>query len=265
MESGLAKLVKCEWRISMSRCLNEPAGGAPLLSRRRFIARVGKLGTASASVWLMTAHETSSAMKASRRERVPLPPPAQEARITVAEALQARRSVRDFTEEPLSLAQISRLLWSAQGITAAGGFRTAPSAGALYPLELYLVAGITTDLAEGVYRYDPQGQELEVVATGDRRGPLSDAALSQHWIGESAAVIVVAAVPARTTRKYGERGYRYVQLEAGHAAQNIYLQAVSLGLGTTTVGAFHDDRVKAVLAMPEEVQPLCLLPLGRPR
>ena len=118
---------------------------------------------------------------------------------------------------------------------------------------------------EGVYLYDPQRQELEVVATGDLRGPVSDAALAQHWISESAAIIVVAAVPSRTTRKYGERGYRYVHMEAGHAAQNVYLQAASLGLGTTTVGAFHDERVQTVLALPEEVQPLCLLPLGYPR
>jgi len=250
----------------MPRCFSERTEGIQLPSRRRFIARVGELGVASASVWLMTAHETSLAMNASRGQRVSLPPPSQEeGRLTLVKALQARRSVRNFTDEPLSLAQISRLLWSAQGITAAGGFRTAPSAGALYPLELYLVSGNTTDLAEGIYRYDPQGQELELVATGDRRGPLSDAAFAQHWINESAAIIAVAAVPSRTTRKYGNRGVRYVHMEAGHAAQNVYLQAVSLGLGTTTVGAFYDDRVRTVLTLPEEVQPLCLLPLGYPR
>jgi SagB-type dehydrogenase family enzyme len=156
------------------------------------------------------------------------------------------------------------MVWAAQGTTRPEGYRTAPSAGALYPLDLYLLAGAVTGLSPGVYLYHPRQHELESIAPGDRRRELSDAALTQGWISKAAAVIVLAAVFRRTTMKYGERGHRYVHMEAGHAGQNVYLQATLLGLGTTTVGAFHDERVKTVLELPEEAQPLCLLPIGFP-
>ena len=140
----------------------------------------------------------------------------------------------------------------------------APSAGALYPLEVYLLAGEVTGLPPGIYHYDPGGHVLETVLPDDRRRRLSDAAFRQGWIRTAAAVIVLTALFRRTTGKYGDRGNRYVHLEAGHAAQNVYLQATSLGLGTTTVGAFHYERVQAVLELPDEAQPLCLLPIGFP-
>jgi SagB-type dehydrogenase family enzyme len=196
---------------------------------------------------------------------IALPPSQPAGDATVEEALQSRRSVREFTEAPLSLAQVSQLLWAAQGITSPMGFRTAPSAGALYPLEAYLVAGKVTDLAPGVYAYDPHAEALEIRGEGDRRRRLAEAALSQDWIATSPAVIVLGAVARRTTHKYGERGHRYVHMEVGHAAQNVYLQAAALGLGTTMVGAFRDEKVQAVMAMHDDVAPLCLLPIGRPR
>jgi SagB-type dehydrogenase family enzyme len=212
----------------------------------------------------MTATKESSAGSGAHGRRITLPTPSQDAGIPIERALRWRRSIRDFTGAPLSLVQVSSLLWAAQGITSPEGFRTAPSAGALYPLEVYLVVGDISELAEGVYAYHPREHALEIVAAGDRRRQLSDAAFSQDWIRSSAAIIVLAAVARRTTRKYGERGHRYVHMEAGHAAQNVYLQAVSLGLGTTTVGAFDDARVKAVLEIPGEARPLCLLPIGGP-
>jgi len=193
---------------------------------------------------------------------VTLPNPSLTGVLPVKSALHSRRSVRDFAPQPLTLAEVSQLLWAGQGITGAGGTRTAPSAGALYPLELYLVAGNVSALVNGVYKYHPREHALNRVADGDQRAALASAAYGQDWVNEGAAVIVVAA-HGRTTRKYGQRGVRYVHMEAGHAAQNIHLQAVALNLGTVVVGAFDDDKVKKIIRLPDDEQPLCLLPVGR--
>lgn len=195
---------------------------------------------------------------------IKLPAPKFDSDTSVEEALLKRRSIRDYKDEPLTLAEISQLLWAAQGITETKkGYRTAPSAGALYPLETYVVAGNVSDLADGVYKYKPYGHELMKVAEGDRRSELAAAALGQPAVKKGAAVIVFSAVYERTSGKYGERGTRYVHMETGHAAQNIYLQAVSLGLGTVTIGAFDDGQVKKILSMPENEQPLYIIPVGR--
>lgn len=194
---------------------------------------------------------------------IPLPEPRRASPTSVEEALAQRRSVRDYRDEPLTLAELGQLLWAAQGITDPAGFRTAPSAGALYPLELYVVAGNVESLPPGVYRYSPRQHALAHLAEGDRRNALAGAALGQGAVREGAAVLVFAAIYARTTGKYGERGIRYVHMEAGHASQNVYLQAVALGLGTVTIGAFYDDRVKNVVGMADDEQPLYLMPVGR--
>lgn len=192
-----------------------------------------------------------------------LPAPSNAGKLPVEKALRSRRSVRVFSRQPLALAEVAQLLWAGQGITGAGGKRTAPSAGALYPLELYLVAGDVSVLPQGIYKYHPLDHSLIRVANGDRRAALEDAALGQDVVNEAAAVIVVAAVYGRTTWKYGQRGVRYVHMEAGLAAQNIHLQAVALDLGTVLVGAFDDDKVKKIIRLPSDEQPLCLLPVGR--
>ncbi len=192
-----------------------------------------------------------------------LPEPRDSGEISVEEALLERRSVRNYKDEALTLAEISQLLWAAQGITDLGGYRTAPSAGALYPLEVYVVAGNVDGLQAGIYKYRPQGHELEKVAGGDVRAELCAAALDQEFIEDGAAVLVFAAVYERTTGKYGERGVRYVHMEVGHAAQNVYLQAVSLGLGTVVIGAFHDDEVEKLLQMQDDERVLCIMPVGR--
>lgn len=195
--------------------------------------------------------------------RVVLPEPNYEGDVSVEAALLQRRSVWSYTGEPLTLPEIAQLLWAAQGTNEPGGKRTAPSAGALYPLEVYLVAGNVTGLEAGVYRYEPQPHELIRVLAGEKREVLSQAALNQSNIRQGAVDIVITAVYARTTQKYGERGIRYVHLEAGHAAQNMYLQAVSLDLGMVVVGAFHDDQVQEVLNLPEDAEPLYIIPVGR--
>ncbi len=195
---------------------------------------------------------------------IALPAPGYDGDISVEKALSERRSIRNYTGEALTLAQVSQLLWAAQGVTDVNGFRAAPSAGALYPLELYAVVGNVAGLAPGVYRYRPEGHGLLKVFDGDRRKDLSRAALNQSWVNDGAVAIVITAVYERTKSRYGERGVRYVDMEAGHASQNIYLQAVALGLGTVAVGAFEDGEVKKVLGLPENEAPLYIMPVGKP-
>lgn len=183
--------------------------------------------------------------------------------VSLEETLLHRRSIRDYTDEALSLEEVSQLLWAAQGITEAWGGRTAPSAGALYPLEVYLVVGNVENLTPGVYQYRPDGHELVKVKDGDVRAELAEAALGQDSVRNGAIDIVIAAVYERTTVKYGERGVRYVYMEAGHAAQNVYLQATALDLGTVTIGAFYDDGVRDIVGMPGDLAPLYVIPVGK--
>jgi SagB-type dehydrogenase family enzyme len=163
----------------------------------------------------------------------------------------------------LTLAEVSQLLWAAQGTTDPGGFRTAPSAGALYPLEIYIVVGQLEELGAGVYKYIPFDHQLVRVAEGDKRRELSTAALNQSWVKNNAALLVFSAVEYRTTQKYGRRGIRYVHIEVGHAAQNVFLQATALNLGAAVVGAFDDESVERIMAMPADEHPLYLMPIGR--
>ena len=199
------------------------------------------------------------------RKVIKLPAPATSGTVSVEAALQARKSIRYYAQDPLRLTEVSQLLWAAQGITRKNGMRTAPSAGALYPLEVYLVVGCVQDLTPGVYRYRPQGHELERLSSADIRRELSHAALYQSCIEKGAVDIVLAAVYERTAGKYGSRAERYVHMEAGHAAQNIYLQATSLGLATVMVGAFGDQAVQQTLLMNSNEYPLCIMPVGRVR
>jgi len=195
--------------------------------------------------------------------KMTLPEPQYDSEISIEEALLERRSIRQYTGEPLTLQEVSQLLWAGQGITDPRGLRTAPSAGALYPLEIYVVVGDVENLAEGVYRYEPVEHELVKILEGDKRTDLATAALGQSSVSDAAIDIVVTAVYERTTVKYGERGIRYVHIEVGHAAQNMCLQATAMDLGIVTVGAFDDQQVKEVLNLPEDEQPLYTIPAGR--
>ncbi len=193
---------------------------------------------------------------------VKLPEPRHDSGVSIEETLLKRRSVRDYTGEPLTLQEVSQLLWAAQGITDPRGFRTAPSAGALYPLETYLIVGDVENLTQGVYRYEPATHKLVRVLDSDLRAELASAA-GQPWVKEGAINIVFTAIYERTTRKYGDRGIRYVHMEVGHAAQNVYLQAVALSLGTVGIGAFGDDQVKEILNLPKDEHPLYIMSVGR--
>lgn len=195
---------------------------------------------------------------------VRLPPPVLTGRVPLEECLAGRRSVRNFSGQPLSLAEAAQLLWAAQGTTSPEGFRTAPSAGALYPLTIHLVAGRVEDLPAGVYRYHPQSHSLTSTVHADLRAELTGAALGQQAIKSAAASLIMTAVYEKTTWKYGRRGVRYVYMDAGHAAQNICLQAHALGLGTVPIGAFDDREVGRILQLPDDEFPLYILPAGKP-
>jgi SagB-type dehydrogenase family enzyme len=196
-------------------------------------------------------------------ETISLPAPARAGKLSLEEALSRRRSVREFAPSAkggLTPEQLSQLLWAAQGITHPEGLRTAPSAGALYPLELYVAT------SAGLFHYDPKHHALRRHSADDLRKELYRAALEQESVRDAPAVFVFAAVYERTARKYGEaRTPRYVHIEIGHAAQNLLLEAVSLGLGGVPVGAFNDSEVKKVLRLPANEQPVYLIPVGSPR
>ena len=197
-------------------------------------------------------------------DRTRLPTPVFDSKTSIETAILKRRSLRDYSKQPITLTEISQLLWAAQGITEpGGGYLAVPSAGALYPLEIYLAAGNMEALTTGIYKYQPLRHELSRVAAGDVRKALSKAALGQNCVKDGAIVLLISAVYERITRKYRDRGIRYVHMEAGHAAQNVFLQAVSLNLGTVVVGAFYDDEVKKVMKLAEDEEPLYLMPVGR--
>ena len=186
-----------------------------------------------------------------------LPEPRYEGGVSVEKALLERRSVRSYKEEPLSLAEVSQLLWAAQGITEPKrGLRTAPSARATYLLEVYVVAATVTGLPAGMYRYRPRGHELVRVSTGDVRADLFNA-VGQPPVRSAPAALLIAGLTGKGTRP------EWMYLEAGHAAQNVYLQAVSLKLGTVVMAGFKRDAVKARLRLPDGEQPIYVMPVGR--
>jgi len=183
--------------------------------------------------------------------------------VSLEEAILKRRSIREYSEEPLRLEDLSQILWAAQGITEPNRmFRAAPSAGATYPLEIYVVVKEVVDLEPGIYRYIPANHSLQVIKEGDYSYHLYRACLNQQWVLEAKANIVITAVYERTTSVYGERGIRYVHMEAGHAGQNIYLQSTALGVGTVAIGAFYDEYVEEVVGCEPGERALYVYPLG---
>ena len=201
-------------------------------------------------------------------QNVKLPKPKHGGGISVEEAIMERTSVRSFNDRALSLEDVSQLLWAAGGKTVdgvTGPTRAYPSAGASYPLEIYLVAGKVQGLEPGVYKYNWRENSLSLVKKGDLREALTRAALGQRMIKQAPVTIVITAEFGKTTRRYGERGRtRYVSMDAGHLGQNVHLQAQSLGLGTVMVGAFSDAEVQKVLGVSDET-PIYMMPVGRPR
>jgi len=194
-------------------------------------------------------------------ERINLPSPDFKGKVSVEEALKIRRSVRSYKSVPLTIKELSQILWATDGKTADWGGRTAPSAGATYPLEIYVVIGNVEGLKPGLYYYEIDTHSLKLIKEGDLRAELSKAALNQSSVRTAPIVIVISGIFERTTSRYGKRGERYVYMEVGHCGQNVHLQAEALGLGTVMIGAFDDERVKRVLGIKEDVFYLC--PVGK--
>ncbi|MCX8185253.1 MAG: SagB/ThcOx family dehydrogenase [Sulfolobales archaeon] len=207
-------------------------------------------------------------------DEVLLPLPSKITKLTVEEAILLRKSIREWRREPITIVQLSMLLWASQGLVEDAGFgwyrRSAPSAGATYPLEVYVVVGnrsVKVDgefLKAGVYKYDYMRHSIKLVKEGDVRVDLWRASLRQDWVRDAPVTIVLCAVYERTTGRYGERGIRYVHMELGHVGQNIYLVATALDLGTVAIGAFYDEEVAKIISSARNERPLYLFPVGVP-
>jgi SagB-type dehydrogenase family enzyme len=197
---------------------------------------------------------------------IKLPSPNLLGKLSLEQAILKRRSVRRFKNEPITLEQLSQLLWSAQGITGTGGRRAVPSAGATYPLEIFVIVGEhgISSLEAGIYHYDVGNHSINLHQIGDLRQKLADTALGQSSIARCPVDMVICAIHPRTAYRYGRRGERYVHMEVGHVGQNVALQAVALGLGTVMVGAFEDEEVSKVLKLEEQIKPLYIIPIGKP-
>ena len=196
-----------------------------------------------------------------------LPPPRTDGPVSVERSIKERRTVRSYAVRQLLPDQLSQLLWAAQGITEDDGFkRAAPSAGALYPMDVYAVLGQegVDKFDPGVYHYRPDDHSLEGITTGDLRRTIARAALSQMWIAEAPILLVITAEYSRITSKYGERGIQYAMIEAGHIGQNIFLQAGALGLAAGIVGAFHEKQLIQTMGVPRTHKPLLIMPVGYP-
>ncbi len=187
---------------------------------------------------------------------ITLPKPNEDGSMSLERAIAARRSRRDFLPRPLTLEQIGQLVWVAQGQGAASKYRNAPSAGATYPLELFVVK------SDGFFHYLPAEHSLEKLTEQDLRSALASAAWEQEFVAAAPLTLVFAAQFSRTTKRYGQRGIRYVYMEAGHAAQNVHLQAEALGLGSVAVGAFDDSSVSKVLSLPDYLEPIYMVVVG---
>ncbi|MDH4068205.1 MAG: SagB/ThcOx family dehydrogenase [Dehalococcoidia bacterium] len=205
---------------------------------------------------------------------IKLPPSQLKGKVSLEEAIVRRRSVRRYRREPLDLCQLSQILWSAQGITASRGLRATPSAGATYPLDIFVVIGrqgvvvsgskqTAQELQAGIYHYEVDSHSLILHKAADLRPDLARASLDQEFIIDAPVAVVICAIYHRTSQRYGRRGERYVHMEVGHAGENIHLQAVALGLATVEIGAFHDEEVMKVLGLEEQIKPLYIMPVGK--
>ena len=214
----------------------------------------------------------------TQSEAIQLPSPILDGSCTIEKTLAGRRSVRDFRNDPISIETLSQLAWAAQGVTRiedapsgwtwgqwAGGKRTAPSAGAMYPLELYVVVGNVDGIQPGIYKYKPRSHALTPVCRGDKRTHMSTRGPGQKWLEGAPCLFVIAGIYARLEPRFGDRSAKYLHFEVGHVVENICLQAVALGLGSTVVGSFKDDLLKEAVGMPGEETPFAIVPVGKPK
>jgi SagB-type dehydrogenase family enzyme len=196
-------------------------------------------------------------------QTVPLPKPDLAGKVTLDQAIAQRRSSREYAAGALTLAEISQLMWCAQGITSPEGKRAVPSARAVYPLQVWLLAGDVTGLPAGLYRYQPKEHALALVRDGDPRPALIAATPGQASLQHAAAVIAVVGDSLLAAGKFGAHATRWLGMEAGFVVQDVYLEATALGLGTVMVGGWQDAAVRGALTLPAAWQPLALMPVGR--
>ncbi len=244
---------------------NESSGFKKPTSRREVLGTLSRLAM---GLWVSLSLRIPGAEArggAEEEAAMKLPQPRFDEKAALEKALNARRTVRSFKPDPLSLEQFSGLLWAAQGITEERGFkRTAPSAGALYPLDIYAATGegSVAGLTAGVYHYLPAKNSLKRLSDSDVRNELARASLGQMWMSRAPVNLVITAEYSRICGKYGDRGVRYAMIEAGHVGQNIFLAAEANGLGAGIVGAFNDLEVIELMSIPETHEPLLIMPVG---
>jgi SagB-type dehydrogenase family enzyme len=201
--------------------------------------------------------------KSDEKITIQLPKPATIGSMSVEETIANRRSSRRYKDESITLAELGQLLWAGHGITSPHGFRTVPSAGALYPLELYVVVSNVSDLTAGVYKYQPKEHRLEQVIDGDKKSELCKTCRMQPCVNSAAANIVICAVYERTTKKYGPSSIKFTDAEVGCVYENMHLQAVALNLGTVYVGGFEPETVREEICCATDEEPVCVMPIGK--
>lgn len=236
------------------------------------ITMSGHTGSSKHSQLVNDEPNLSKMTQDKQEQFIQLPEPRFDSDFSIEKVMLKRRSHRNFVKSALSLEDLSQVLWAAYGITKAdksrdifrGGFRTAPSAGATFPLEVYAIVGNVKSIEPGVYRYISDGHKLALEIQEDIRSELANAALNQEMIADAPASLFLSAIFERTMQRYGDRGReRYVCMEIGHVAQNVYLQVEALGLGTCAIGAFNDNKVTEVMQLPDKEEPLYIMPIGR--
>ncbi len=220
------------------------------------------IGIIFSGIFLEEVLMAPSLFSKSNKEVIALPEVERRGAGSFSDLMYKRRSVRSFVQGQMTLDQVSKLLFAAQGITRQDRFRTVPSAGALYPLEVYIVTGPVQNLESGIYKYQSQDHQLMQISTGDKRRELARESFGQMWVSEAQTILVICAVYERVTSKYGQRGVQYVHIEAGCAAQNVSLEGYNLGLGSTVVGAFSDSGISEVIKADKKEKPLIVMPVG---
>jgi len=230
--------------------------------RNRFVPLLAVL----AGLLLLTGPRTGLAAPSAAPgagQAVRLPGPDTTGKVTLERAIATRRSVREYAPGPLGLAEVSQLLWAAQGITGPGGKRATPSARAVYPLQVWLAANEVTDLPPGIYRYEPQGHALTLIAAGSPRDSLSAAARGQASIQRAAAVVTVLGDRRLAAERFGANAERWLGMEAGFVVQDVYLECTALGLGTVMIGGFDPTAARRALGAAADWEVLGLMPVGR--
>ena len=222
------------------------------------------MAVAVLTVWYLVnkINKPQQPMSTINERTIALPEPRKNSDFSLEQAILRRESVRSYQNEPLTLQEISQLLWAAQGTRDSSGKRVVPSAGALYPLEVYIIGEIE-GIKAGMYHYLPDDHVITWVQEADFKKDLPASAYDQDYLAKAPVVLLIIGIYERTTGKYGDQGVRYVHMEAGHASQNVYLQATALGLGTVTVGGFDSAAVKSLVGLPDNEDPLYLMPVGR--